>query len=130
MNSQTKKALVVDDDEDFVIQQKAALERLGYAVTEAHSRAEALERLEEGRPDLAVIDLMMEEKDGGFVLAHQIKRKYPDTPVIMVTAVTGATGLQFAVDDQRQHRWVKADAILAKPVRFEQLQREVERLTK
>jgi two-component system, OmpR family, response regulator len=129
MNQERKTALVVDDDEDFVIQQTAALERLGYAVVAAYGREEALSRLEECRPDLAVVDLMMDEMDGGFVLAHQIKRKYPQTPVIMVTAVTGATGLQFTVDAQRPQRWIKADALLAKPVRFEQLQREIERLT-
>jgi CheY-like chemotaxis protein len=131
MDTQPKNALVVDDDEDFVIQQKAALERLGYAVVTAHSRAEALERMEQTRPDVAVVDLMMDEMDGGFVLAHQIKRKFPQTPVILVTAVTGATGLQFAPDGGAgHHRWVKADALLAKPVRFEQLQREIERLTR
>lgn len=123
-----KIALVVDDDEDFVIQQKSALERLGFTVTTASGRADALEKLEQVKPDVAVVDLMMEEMDGGFVLAHQIKRRYPEARVILVTAVTGETGLQFDADGQGQRRWIKADAVLAKPVRFEQLQRELERV--
>ena len=123
-----KTALVVDDDEDFVIQQKSALEKLGFTVTTASGRVDALEKLEQVKPDLAVVDLMMEEMDGGFVLAHQIKRRYPEARVILVTAVTGETGLQFDADGQGPRRWIKADAVLAKPVRFEQLKREIERV--
>lgn len=123
-----KKALVVDDDEDFLFQQKKALESLGFEVETAGGRLEALEKLEQYKPDLALVDLMMEEKDGGFVLAHQIKRKIPSLPVILVTAVTAETGLQFAMDSQGAQRWIRADAILTKPIRLEQLKREVERV--
>lgn len=121
-------ALVVDDDEDFLFQQRCALEQLGFTVETAAGREEAMARLETVAPDLALLDLMMEEKDAGFVLAHAIKRRYPETAVILVTAVTAETGLQFSVDAQRPHRWVWADAVLAKPVRQEQLKREIERL--
>ena len=120
-----KKALVVDDDPDFLFQQERALEQLGFVVTVASGRAEGMEKLGNFRPDLALIDLMMEEKDGGFVLAHHIKRLHPDTKVILVSAVTGETGLTFDLADQGRRPWIKADALLAKPVRFEQLEREV-----
>lgn len=123
-----KTALVVDDDDDFLIQQKAALERLDFEVVTASGRQEALEKLETFKPDLAVVDLMMEEMDGGFVLAHQIKQRHPGTRIIMVTAVTGETGLQFGEQPDGQRRWIRADALLAKPVRFEQLKREIERV--
>jgi CheY-like chemotaxis protein len=124
-----RTALVVDDDEDFLFQQKAALERLGFKVVTAGGREEAAAKLAELQPALAVVDLMMEEKDGGFVLARHIKRCCPGTFVILVTAVTAETGLEFAVDAVEQRRWIQADALLAKPVRFEQLQREIERMT-
>ena len=123
-----KQALVVDDDEDFVIQQKNALEKLGFAVTTASGREDASGKLTAARLDLAVVDLMMEEMDGGFVLAQQIKRRYPQARVILVTAVTGETGLQFDMNSPGARRWIKADAVLAKPVRFEQLKREIERV--
>jgi CheY-like chemotaxis protein len=121
-------ALVVDDDEDFLFQQKAALERLGFAVVTAGGRADATAQLARIQPALAVVDLMMEEKDGGFILARDIKRSYPDTFVILVTAVTAETGLQFTVDAPELRRWIRADALLAKPVRFEQLKREIGRM--
>lgn len=126
---QTKrKALVVDDDPDFLFQEGRALERLGFDVTEATGRADAIGKLAALQPDLAVVDLMMEEKDGGFILAHHIKKVSPGTKIILVTAVTGETGLSFEVGEQGKRSWIKAEAILAKPIRFEQLEREVARV--
>jgi len=123
-----KKALVVDDDEDFLFQEKKALEALGYSVETAGGRMEAMAKLENYKPDLALIDLMMEEKDSGFVLAHHIKKIKPAIPVILVTAVTSETGIQFDMDSQGAHRWINADAMLVKPVRVEQLKTAIEKV--
>ena len=112
--------LVVDDDLDFLESHKILLERGGYNVVTAQSRKEAEDILNEKRPDFAMIDLMMEEVDGGFILAHHLKRKYPDVPVVMVSSVTSETGMEFE-EDRKDGKWVKADAFLAKPIRFEQI---------
>jgi CheY-like chemotaxis protein len=79
------------------------------------------------KPDIAVIDLMMEQNDDGFVLAYRLKKKYPDVPVIMVTAVTSETGIDFTSAPDTGG-WMKADALLQKPVRFEQLEAQIKRL--
>jgi CheY-like chemotaxis protein len=71
---------------------------------------------------------MMEEKDTGFVLCHRIKKLYPDTPVMMVTAVKAATGLSFAADSAAQQSWLKADHLMDKPIRAERLRSDVTRL--
>lgn len=130
MADSSKTVLVVDDDVDFLAQEKLHLERAGYRVITAGSRKEAEELLEKERPDLALVDLMMEEVDGGFTLCYHIKRKDPTIPVIMVTAVASETGMGFDAATSEERQWVKADAMLAKPVRFEQLKREVDRLLK
>lgn len=122
--------LVVDDDEDFVFQLKAQFEAAGYAVNVAHNGKNALEILETARPDVAILDLMMEKPDIGFKLCYRIKKKDPSIPIIMVTSVTSETGLEFDAATKEERSWVKADVLLAKPVRFEQLQREVARLLK
>ena len=70
----------------------------------------------------------MEHMDGGFVLCHRIKQQDHTIPVILTTAVTSATGMRFATISDDERAWVKADAILAKPVRFEQIIREIRRL--
>jgi CheY-like chemotaxis protein len=120
--------LLVDDDEDFLYQHRIQLEHAGYRVTTATSRAEAEALADEAAPDLAILDLMMEQHDDGFVLSHHLRKKMPGLPVIMVTAVTAETGISFTPASGAERAWVGADAFLAKPIRFEQLRREVERL--
>lgn len=120
--------LIVDDDEDFIIQQQMCMTRAGYEVVTAGGRKEAEKAAGNGHIDCAVIDLMMEETDGGFVLAYHLKKNNPDLPVIMVTSVTGDTGLQFGPVGEGEKKWVKADVVLSKPIRFEQLEREIRRL--
>lgn len=126
--SEVKTVLIVDDDEDFLLQQQVYLEKAGYQVLTAPGRKEAQLLVEKEKIDCAVIDLMMEEVDGGFVLAHHLKAANPALPVIMVTAVTSETGLNFGTMGEGEKKWVKADVVLAKPIRYEQLIREVQRL--
>lgn len=122
--------LVVDDDADFLEQMRVQLEAAGYAVVTAAGQAKAEEALARGLPDLLLVDLMMEQADGGFSLCYHAKRRNPDLPVIIVTAVTSETGLEFDAATDEERSWIKADAILPKPVRFEQLAREMARLLK
>ncbi len=126
----THNLLVVDDDEDFVFQLKAQFAAAGYHVRAAHNGKAALEALEEARPDLAIVDLMMEKPDVGFKLCYAIKKRDQNIPIIMVTSVTSETGIEFDAATKEERSWVKADVLLSKPVRFEQLQREVARLLK
>jgi CheY-like chemotaxis protein len=123
-----KKILVVDDDIDLLEQVATILTGDGYEVRQAQGQAEAEEILTGFIPDLAVLDLMMENMDSGFVLCHDIKKLYPGTPVIILTAVQAATGLDFKARSEEAGSWVKADVLLDKPVRPEQLKAEVRRL--
>jgi len=123
-----KIALLVDDDEDFLAQQKIALETLGLQVVTALSRADAETYLETTTPDIAIVDLMLEELDSGFILAHHIKAKTPAMPVIIISAVTHERDIAFGAESMGPDKWVKADVILSKPARFEQLKKEIERL--
>ena len=122
------KILVVDDDPDVVEQLKLVLDSAGYEVASAGGMAEAEELLLSFHPDAAVIDLMMEHQDSGFVLCHEIKRLYPGTPVLLLTAVKAATGISFEPASEEQAAWVRVDRIMDKPVRPEQLTKEVEKL--
>jgi CheY-like chemotaxis protein len=123
-----KKILVVDDDSDILEQVSMILKQDGHEVHTAGTQDEAEEILLSLKPDLAILDLMMEEKDTGFVLCHRIKKLYPDTPVMMVTAVKAATGLSFAADSAAQQSWLKADHLMDKPIRAERLRSDVTRL--
>lgn len=120
--------LLVDDDEDFLFQASTRLRHDGYTVLEAQGQAAAEELLPTAQFDVAVLDLMMEHMDSGFVLCHRIKRKHPKVPVLLVTGVVGETGLEFDASNAEERRWIRADVLLAKPVRYEQLKGEIERL--
>jgi len=122
-----KKVLVVDDDSDFLVQTEMMFSSRGYEVITAPGRKEAQETFDSFTPDIAVIDLMMENDDDGFVLAYRIKKRFPECVVIMVTNVTGETGIQFPGEDDSSG-WINADAILSKPVRFEQIQEELNKI--
>jgi DNA-binding response OmpR family regulator len=120
--------MLVDDDADFLAQQKLRFERAGYEAVTVEGPDQARAALMQNRPDLVVVDLMMGDMDAGIVLAHEFKRARPDLPIILVTGVTRETGLVFDADTAEARRWLWVDKVMAKPVRFAQLQAEVERL--
>lgn len=116
MNKTNKKAriLVADDDPDFLFQMGFILRKAGYEVDAFDNQEEAGSYLEAHRPDLAIFDLMMERDDSGFVLAYHAKKRYPDLPVILLTAVTAETGRDFKPGSDEAKRWIKADLYLEK----------------
>lgn len=126
--SEEKTLLVVDDDLDILEQYAMMLKADGYKVVQAASMAEAEETILSVRPDLAILDLMMDEKDAGFVLCNQLKRLYADLPVIIVSNVTPATGLDFRPRNAEEGSWVQADVMLNKPIVSERLRAEIRRL--
>ncbi|MFP4139549.1 MAG: response regulator transcription factor [Planctomycetota bacterium] len=124
----SKTILLADDDIDFRTQLELQLTAAGFEVVSAAGQAEAEQLLQTVTPDLAIVDLMMENQDGGFALCYHIKRKDAGIPVILVTAVANETGLEFDAATDEERSWIKADAMLAKPIRFEQLRKEMDRL--
>ncbi len=130
MSKEKKTILLVDDDVDFLTQIAFVLEKNGYTVKTAQGQKEAEALIETMRPDLAMLDLMMEHYDSGFVLAYRLKKKYPEVPVIIVTAVTSETGVRFDAVGPGEQAWSKADLVMDKGIRHDQLLREVRRLLK
>jgi CheY-like chemotaxis protein len=120
--------LIVDDDLDYLFQTKVKLEQLGFTTITAESQREAELILEKTRPDLAILDLMMENEDSGFILSYKIKKKYPDVPVIILTAVAAETGITFDIQDENNRKWIKADLFLDKGIRTDVLKNEIDRL--
>ncbi|MEA2514517.1 MAG: two-component system, OmpR family, operon response regulator KdpE [Thermomicrobiales bacterium] len=93
--------LVVDDEPAIVRLVRAKLQSDGYAVATAGRGEEALQFLEDERPDLVVLDLMMPGMDG-FETLRRI-RTTSQVPVILLTARTGdhdkLRGLEGGADD-------------------------------
>lgn len=125
-----KTILIVDDDADYLFQLKLQVEKFGFKVVTAESQREAEELLSTLKPDLAILDLMMENEDSGFILSYKMKRKYPDVPVIIATAVAAETGMSFGISTEQERKWIKADLYLEKGIRPDQLHKEIVKLLK
>jgi len=117
-----KKILLADDDPDQIFQVSHHLKKWGYDVVAVESREEAERYLLSECPDLAILDLMMEEEDSGFILAYHIKQCKPQVPVIIATAVTAERGISFDISTPENKAWIKADHYLEKGFRMEELE--------
>jgi DNA-binding response OmpR family regulator len=106
------KILIVDDDPDVLEAGRLVLENEGYQVVLAASRAEGMKKVAEEAPDLLIVDVMMEEPDDGFVMAQELRRQGNTVPIMMLTSVGAATGMQFGKDPDI----VPVDDFQAKPV--------------
>ncbi len=130
MNKSNYTVLIADDDPDYLFQIVMALKKAGYKVDGVTSQKEAEAYLKAHKPDIAVLDLMMENDDSGFILCYKLKKKYPNVPVIIVTAVARETGITFGLDTRHDREWIKADSYIEKGVRPEQIDREIMKLLK
>ncbi len=122
--------LLVDDDPDYLFQVAFYLRKAGFEVIAVESQAEAEQVIAKMKPDIAVFDLMMESDDSGFILCYKLKRRYPEVPVILATAVSRETGITFGLSGEQDRDWIRADLYLEKGVRPEQLEQELRKLLK
>ncbi|WP_083935373.1 response regulator transcription factor [Paenibacillus ginsengihumi] len=79
------KILLVDDDPDIRELMRLYIAAEGLEVIEAGNGKEAIELLNKGAVNLVVLDIMMPYMDG-WELCREIRRRYPDLPLLMVTA--------------------------------------------
>jgi adenylate cyclase len=82
-----RRILVVDDDPLLRERVRSWLDGQPWTVSEASNGCEALSRIQEAKPDLILLDLMMPEMDGFQVVADlQRSADWRDIPVIVITA--------------------------------------------
>lgn len=97
----TARILLVDDEQSIQTLLSYPLRKDGYHVTSALDGGEALQRFEEGRFDLVILDLMLPRIDGVEVCRQLRSRS--QVPIIMLTAKGSETdkvaGLEVGADD-------------------------------
>jgi two-component system response regulator (stage 0 sporulation protein F) len=79
------KILVVDDEEHIRMLYSEELTEAGYEVITAADGYKLMERIDEERPDLVILDIKMAEYDG-LDLLQEIRGKFYNLPVILCTA--------------------------------------------
>jgi len=122
--NEKKKILVVDDDLDTVELIAIMLDSAGYSVITTNSGNECLEILKKERPDLIILDVMLETITEGFNVGCEIKNnpQYRSIPIILISAIDKHTG--FPVDTT----FIKADEFFEKPFEPRTLLNSIERL--
>lgn len=104
-----RKILVVDDEPYVVRALSFILKKGGYEVTTAADGQEALRHVEEDKPDLILLDIMMPDLDG-FEVTQRLK-KDPATKDIYIILIT-AKGQE---EDRRKGFESGADDYITKP---------------
>jgi DNA-binding response OmpR family regulator len=100
MKNRRGKILVVDDDPDFREAITAILKSASYEVSTAGDAAEGKRKILDERPDLILLDIMMDSVFDGFSVCHAIRTSKEfeavrNTPVIFVSAIRQVTGPRF-----------------------------------
>jgi DNA-binding response OmpR family regulator len=112
--------LAADDDEDILELVTFRLERSGYTVIQARDGEAAWELARDGKPDLAVLDVMMPKLDG-FELTRRLRANEPTRrmPIILLTARAQDSDVQQGFD-------AGADDYLRKPFSPQELRARVQ----
>jgi CheY-like chemotaxis protein len=128
LKDKVKKILIVDDDLDLLEQNKVLMETKGFKVVTAESGKDGFDVFQKEKPDAAIVDLIMEEMDSGFILCHRIKKTEhgKKIPVFMLTSATYETGFKFNASTPEEKNWIKCDGFLNKPVVVEELLSKLE----
>ena len=123
------KIMIVDDDVDYIYVVKTLLENEQYTVVTAGDKEEGMEKIRTEKPDLAILDVMMNAWQDGFEMSRQLKKdpQFKNMPVLMLTAVENRTGIGFK-STAGDPTWLPVDVFLDKPVEPEVLLSEVKKL--
>lgn len=121
------RILVIDDDPDVVELMRIALEANGYEVCSASNGTEGLRAVREIRPDLIILDVMMDTTTEGFQVSYQLRSADPNSPygefstipIIMLTGISQKMQMSFSV--QKDGDYLPVDEFMEKPIRLDPL---------
>jgi len=127
-----KKILVIDDDPDFRDAVTTILESANYQVATASDPKEGKEKIFAEKPDLILLDIMMDSLFDGFSLCHNIKTSkgfsdFKNVPIIFVSAVKEKAGSRFKFKGEEQGL-MGPDDYIDKPVKPDELLERIEKL--
>ena len=101
------KILIVDDEPNILLSLEFLFKKEGLQVFIARDGEEAMGIIEENRPELVILDIMMPKVDGYEVCRH-LKQHFPGVKVVFLTAKSKVQDIQKGLD-------LGADLYLTKP---------------
>ena len=103
-NMKTKKILLVDDDQDFIVATSTMLNGHGFETELAYSAEEGYQKTKIFRPDLIILDVHMETDNAGLDLCKQLRTDagFHSVPVIMLTGIDTISASNQTVDMYRE----------------------------
>ena len=107
-----RRVLIVEDEPALRLSYDRAF-RPRYDLAFASNGAEAMEQLEQHRPEVAVLDMRLPDTDG-IELLRRIRVSYPDLPVIITTAY-------LSIEPQLKVLDLPHSGYIVKPFRLDEL---------
>ena len=118
------KILIVDDDPDITFATELFLKKAQHEVLTASNRGDGMKAIEDGNPDLIILDVMMEQADDGIAMAQELRRQGCEIPILMLTSVGKVTGFTYDEDQEL----VPVNAFFEKPIQPDILLKKVNEL--
>ncbi|TFG64278.1 MAG: response regulator [Spirochaetales bacterium] len=119
-----KTVLIIDDDQDIIETTGALLEFEGFSIHSAETVEEGIQKIGIIKPDIILLDIMFpEKKTRGFEAAEEIKKLYPDIPIIAFSAINREYAFDFSKED------IKAEDFVNKPVETDKLVEMINKYT-
>ncbi len=124
-----QKILIVDDDVDLCDAMRVIVERAGYDMLTATSRAEGMAKIRSEQPDLVILDVMLETWQDGFEMSRDLKSDpgFRNMPILMLTSIEERTGVEIG-STAGDPVWLPVDGFLDKPVSPKVLLAEIRKL--
>ena len=120
--------LIVDDDPEFASSVATVCQADRHEVVTVHTPADALASVAQRRPDGILLDVMFpEDPTAGFQVAREIRRKFGQIPILLLTAVNQEFPLGFSHKDYDAN-WLPVAEFVEKPVDFAVLREKISRL--
>lgn len=120
----SKTVLLVDDDVDLVEQNKMLLTEKGFKVETSHTAKDATKKLKEIKADLVILDVMMESRTAGFILAREIGDNHKNLPIIILSGDTEKPNWMGETNDT----WKQIVNFIDKPVNPTELVKMVKKI--
>lgn len=117
VETKMEKILVIDDDPDIVLFVKTTLKQFGVVVVDAPNGTKGLEMVRAEKPDMIILDVMMDTPTEGFEVARTLRMTeewadFKETPILMLTSVHSTTPVQVEPDVSD----VPVDLFVDKPI--------------